>query len=288
LKELIKDIQEKLILGVVIARIHVIEFQKRGLLHCHMLMRIDEYNVPQTGEDIDKTISAEIPDPQTHPELHNIIISYMIHGPCGEINKNSPCMDDNKCTKSFPKDFSASTIINSNGYPTYRRRDTGITYSLNGKTNNPRVDNRWVVPYNPYLSLKYNSDINLEFCASIASVKYLFKYIYKGHDCANIQIGRGENQQGQQEMVSDEIKQYLDTRYVSAPEACWRIFKYPLCFRSHAVQRLAVHLPQEQPIYFQPGLEDRAVLNAESKLTTLTAWFKLNTDHIPARQYFYR
>jgi hypothetical protein len=89
-------------------------------------------------------------------------------------------------------------------------------------------------------------------------------------------------------MVWDEIKQYLDTRYVSAPEACWRIFKYPLCFRSHAVQRLAVHLPQEQPIYFQPGLEDRAVLNAESKLTTLTAWFKLNTDHIPARQYFYR
>ena len=54
------------------------------------------------------------------------------------------------------------------------------------------------------------------------------------------------------------------------------------------MQRLAVHLPQEQPIYFQPGLEDRAVLNAESKLTTLTAWFKLNTDHIPARQYFYR
>ena len=151
LKELIKDIQEKQILGVVIARIHVIEFQKRGLPHCHMLMWIDEYDVPQTGEDIDKTISAEVPDPQTLPELHNIIMSNMIHGPCGEINKNSPCMDDNKCTKSFPKDFSASTIINSNGYPTYRRRNTGIIYSLNRKTNSPRVDNRWVVPYNPYL-----------------------------------------------------------------------------------------------------------------------------------------
>ena len=67
--------------------------------------------------------------------------------------------------------------------------------------------------------MKYNSHINLEFCASIASVKYLFKYIYKGHDCANIQIRREENQQGQQEMVWDEIKQYLDTRYVSAPVA---------------------------------------------------------------------
>lgn len=288
LKELIKDIQEKQILGVVIARIHVIEFQKRGLPHCHMLLWIDEYDVPQTEEDIDKTISAEIPDPQTHPQLHNIIMSNMIHGPCEDVNPNLPCMDDNKCTKSFLKPFSALTVINSNGYPTYRRRDTGISYPLNGKSNSPQVDNRWVVPYNPYLSLKYSSHINLEFCASITSVKYLFKYIYKGHDCANLQIRRGENQQGQHEMVWDEIKQYLDTRYLSAPEACWRIFKYPLCLRSHAVTRLAVHLPQEQPVYFQPGLEDRAVLNAASKLTTLTAWFKLNNDHIPARQSFYR
>lgn len=33
-----KDIKEKQFLGVVVARIHVIEFQKRGLPHCHMLM----------------------------------------------------------------------------------------------------------------------------------------------------------------------------------------------------------------------------------------------------------
>jgi hypothetical protein len=98
-------------LGVVFARIHVIEFQKRGVPHCQMLLWIDEHDVPQTEEDIDKTMCAEIPDPLKHPELHNIILSNMIYGPCGDLNKNSPCMDDNKCTKKFPKDFSAFTVI---------------------------------------------------------------------------------------------------------------------------------------------------------------------------------
>lgn len=88
-------------------------------------------------------ISAEIPDPQTHPEFHKIITSNMIHGQCGDINKSSSCMDDNKCTKSFPKPFSAFTAINSNGYPTYWRRDTGISYPLNSKSNSSHVDNRW-------------------------------------------------------------------------------------------------------------------------------------------------
>ncbi|XP_057380774.1 uncharacterized protein LOC130703304 [Daphnia carinata] len=42
LKELIKDIQERQILGIIVARIHVIEFQKRGLPHVHLLMWVDE------------------------------------------------------------------------------------------------------------------------------------------------------------------------------------------------------------------------------------------------------
>ena len=70
LKELIKDIQKNQILGVVGARIHVIEFQKRGLPHVHMLIWINESDVPKTEEEIDKTTFAEIPDPDTHPE-HN-------------------------------------------------------------------------------------------------------------------------------------------------------------------------------------------------------------------------
>jgi hypothetical protein len=83
--------------------------------------------------------------------------------------------------KNSQKIFLHLRLYNWNRYPIYRRRDIGILYPLNGRTNSLQVDNRWVVPHNPYLSLKYNSHINVEFCASITSVKYLFKYIYKGH-----------------------------------------------------------------------------------------------------------
>ncbi|XP_057381786.1 uncharacterized protein LOC130704351 [Daphnia carinata] len=152
LKELIKDIQERQILGIIVARIHVIEFQKRGLPHAHLLMWIDENDVPTTEEDIDKTICAEIPDPEVNPILHKIVMSNMIHGPCGkEINRNSPCMDGDICTKSLPKPFAEETIINGNGYPTYRRRNNGRSYSLNNNSSSHRVGNSWVVPYNPYL-----------------------------------------------------------------------------------------------------------------------------------------
>ena len=42
------------------------------------------------------------------------------------------------------------------------------------------VDNRNVVPYNAGLLLKYDCHINVEICTSVSSVKYIYKYIYKG------------------------------------------------------------------------------------------------------------
>ena len=42
------------------------------------------------------------------------------------------------------------------------------------------IDNRWVVPYNPYLTRRYQCHINVEVCSSIKVIKYLYKYIYEG------------------------------------------------------------------------------------------------------------
>ena len=50
-----------------------------------------------------------------------------------------------------------------------------------------------VVPYNPWLRLKYDCHINVEVCSSIKSIKYLYKYVYKGLDRTSMEVHRGSN-----------------------------------------------------------------------------------------------
>ena len=152
------------------------------------------------------------------------------------------------------------------GYPIYRRR-RGPVYM---KGEQP-VDNRDVVPYNPYLTKKYDCHINVEYCASIVAVKYLYLYTYKGHDRADVQF------------QLDEISMHLDSRYVGPAEACWRIFKFPLQEKSHSVERLALHLPDYQQVRFHEGAERQALAEALARDTMLTAWFKLNVSDPQAR-----
>ncbi len=64
-----------------------------------------------------------------------------------------------------------------------------MTVKNKGKKNQKRklVTNRLIVPYNPGLLLKYNCHINVEVCSTVKSVKYLYKYVYKGGDRAVIE-----------------------------------------------------------------------------------------------------
>ncbi|GJY62727.1 DNA helicase [Tanacetum coccineum] len=79
----------------------LVEFQKRGLPHCHTLLWVDSASKIQEPEDVDRLISAELPDPQTDPEGYKVISEMMIHGPCGAANMSATCMQGNKCTKEF-------------------------------------------------------------------------------------------------------------------------------------------------------------------------------------------
>jgi hypothetical protein len=90
-----------------------------------------------------------------------------------------------------------------NGYPIYRRRDTGHTVVVHGI----ELDNHWVVPHNVYLSTKYDAHINVEVCNNICAVKYLFKYVYKGHDRATVEISHQNDNATERNVVdTDEIK----------------------------------------------------------------------------------
>jgi hypothetical protein len=101
---------------------YTIEFQKRGLPHVHILLFLYPSNKFLTPYDIDKIISAEIPDPMKEPELYNLVKAHMIHGPCGLANQSSPCMRDGRCSKYHPKKFQATKIVDQEGYLIYKRR----------------------------------------------------------------------------------------------------------------------------------------------------------------------
>ena len=70
---LMDDILKKHTLGKVQAYVYTIEWQKRGLTHCHILLIMaDEYK-PRTPEIIDTAVSAELPDKHTNPKLFQMV-----------------------------------------------------------------------------------------------------------------------------------------------------------------------------------------------------------------------
>ena len=112
----------------------------------------------------DDVICAEIPDPMVDPELHWIVICNMVCEPCGSINPDSPCMEDSRCTKSYPKQFKADIQLGADSYPLYRRRSpenggqvATINMRVMGSRITQEIDNRWIVPYNKLLLRRWPS-----------------------------------------------------------------------------------------------------------------------------------
>ncbi|KAJ0985328.1 hypothetical protein J5N97_003684 [Dioscorea zingiberensis] len=146
------------------------------------------------------------------------------------------------------------------------------------------LDNRWVVPYNPYLLKRYNCHINFEICSSITAVKYLYKYIYKGHDRVAINI----RDEGSPSTV-DEIKNFRDALWVSAPEAIWRIYSFKLSKIYPSVVPIHVHLPNKQLVTYCKNKDLRCLLDEDNlSHTMLTEFFKRNLYDNNARNMLYR
>ena len=225
--------------------------------------------------DIDRCISAEIPDPEQDPELNKLVKEFMMHGPCGPDYRNCPCMVGDTCSKHFPMQFTENTFIDENGYAQYKRTANSRTVSKSGAD----LHNGYVVPYNPLLLKRYQSHINVEWCNQLKSIKYLFKYINKGPDRVTAAVEDEEK---------DEIKEFYDCRYLSACEAAWRIFKFDIHHRSPSVERLPFHLPQEQSVFFDPTESIDFTLEKESANTSkFLAWFHLNQTDVKANDLLY-
>ncbi len=277
LDELMHDLKEKQVLGKVVAYMYTIEFQKRGLPHAHILLILHPDFKMRCPDDFDKVVTAEIPNPNTQNDLYKLVLNCMIHKPCGRRSKQ-PCMRDGYCKANFPKEFCYHTISTEDGYPKYRRRspkyggNTGKIY-VRGK-GKITVENKWVVPYNPYLLKKYQAHLNVEICSSIMAIKYLYKYIYKGHDKASFALGK--------QMELNEVKRYFDALYIGANEACWKLFGFRMHDRYPVVEQLNVHLPEKNKVYYNPNNlinnEEKMFLLEKAKKTKLTEWMTNNKN----------
>ncbi|CAF3254328.1 unnamed protein product [Rotaria sp. Silwood2] len=259
-----------------------IEWQKRGLPHSHILIWLKDKIKP---DEIDSVISPELPDRQQDPRLFQVVVKNMIHGPCGSINPGSSCMKDGKCTKRYPRQLIQDTQTGEDGYPLYRRRspeDGGFKARIKTKFGNSiqeiEIDNKWVVPYCPLLSRIFQAHINVEYCNSVKSIKYICKYVNKGSDQAMFGFGKDGT-------TVDEVEQYQLGRYISSNEAVWRILDFSIHERHPTVVHLAVHLENGQRVYFtEDNLHER--INEPPK-TTLTAFFLLCQKDEFARTLLY-
>ena len=241
---------------------------------------------PVTADDVDTVICAELPpDPTSLPEdqreqarrLEEIVGKNMIHGPCGALYPECPCMSDGKCTKGFPKPFVSTTRMDTDtSYPVYRRRspqDGGRTMVIKRGNREIVVDNRWVVPYNPLLSLRFNAHINVEHCNDPRAAKYLYLYVTKGSDRVMV---RAEVEGAE----VDEVEEFKDRRSTGSGEAAHRLFAFPVAKKFPPVYALRIHLEEEQQVVFDEAtLEDVLELQRD---TELTAFFKYNALNPPA------
>ncbi|XP_013726652.1 uncharacterized protein LOC106430407 [Brassica napus] len=257
LDSLMDDLTKKNLLGKTVSSMYTVEFQKRGLPHTHILLFMDPLHKFSTTDDIDNIISAEIPDKLEEPELY----------------------------EAYPKPFAENTTINKEGFPVFTRREQSENFVLK---NGLKCDNRFVIPYNKRLSLCFRAHSNVEWCNQDGSIKYLFKYINKGQDRVTIAVEPPDhivsNELSNEEITMEniekkrnELKYFFDCRYVSSCESAWRIFKFPIHYRSTAVEKLSFHLPGKQVITFKGNDKLKAVISCKLiKNTMFLAWFELN------------
>ncbi|KAG5541509.1 hypothetical protein RHGRI_021364 [Rhododendron griersonianum] len=281
LEHMKKEVIKKKLFGPVQAYTYVIEFQKRGLPHVHLLLILKKGHKLTAPEHFDQFISAEIPDENENPHLYGAVLRHMMHGPCGKLNPSNVCMKNGKCKNHYPKKFIETTTVAADGYPIYRRRNDNKQVQVRRQM----LDNRWVVPYNPYLLAMLDCHVNVELCSTVKAVKYLYKYIYKGHDKIIFKIIAQSNE------VVDEITQFQTARWVTPPEAMWRIYKFNLFDMQPSVIALQLHLENCQVVGFRKTTNLDSVADSEFfSRTMLTQFFSMNMHNKKAKKgkYLYK
>ncbi|XP_022841967.1 uncharacterized protein LOC111365659 [Olea europaea var. sylvestris] len=274
-EELKADLVKRKLLDPIAAHAYVIEFQKRGLPHAHFLLIFKRNSKIRNYVQVNEIVSSEISD-KKNPYLYATILKHMMHGPCRNLNLKNVCMKKNfVCKNKYSRDYVENTSLGNDSYPLCKRRNDGVSVKVRGCM----LDNRWVVPYNPYILAKYDCHINVEVCSSVKVVKYLYKYVYKRHGRIHFTLDKETNEQ-----FVDEISNYQTARWISPPEVMWRIFSFDLFDISPTVIFLQLYTKDAQTVTYNETDDLSKVINKDFvHRTMLTEFFKMNISNEKVR-----
>ena len=276
-----RDLDEKHIFGNVLAYGESTEYQNRGGAHIHRVMQSDILAIPEVIENYIWAHIPVLPDADDDSDIARMfrdireLISLQLHT-CGENFCGGPG-DHGRCRKRFPEPFSNVTILHPDRPAQYYRpspEDGGSKLTFRRGKQIKEYDNRWIVPYNPYVLLKYKVHHNILFAyGSKANIKYAMSYPFKGPGFAYLECKEVAGK-----IDVDEPAQYAKMNFRAATEAYGtRIQTVHYARLSHHVVPLEVHLPDKQKIYFKVGkAKEAADKAADNKLpeTQLTAYWK--------------
>ena len=94
----------------VAAHVHVIEFQKRGLPHAHILIILQEGYKILSEDQFDRYVSAELPEKELYPNLYELVMKNMIYDRCGKYGSTKSCTVNDKCEFHYPRAFCSQTL----------------------------------------------------------------------------------------------------------------------------------------------------------------------------------
>ena len=250
--------------------IWVIEYQKRGLPHAHIAIRV-KGEQPNNAGTLDRHISATLPVADAW--MDQMVQSTMVHKctpACQKSTANRGIVaTQSNCKYFFPKPVQPITTLDDRGFVLYKRNDNST----------------WVVPYVPAMLRRYHCHINVEVVASVTIVAYLYKYVFKGSDSATVAM-RAQPPQPTHPTVTpttstpiapnltpppanahtpqgpDACDEFLTTRFTGSTEAASHFFGYHRSRMTPSVDELPVHLPgHDNIIVAEANMDVRAIVN---------------------------
>ena len=167
--------------GSIIYLIKVIKFQKWGLPHAHIIIKVHtiSYYTSYHGSftfllqvksyiphnRIDLLITAELP--KNNPVLRAKIQKFMTHQQDHLTQENSHCRKGNTCIYGFPHPITPTTWIDEEGRVHYKW------------TNE---DDQWITSHISQLINELDCHIHVDIVFTIQIFMYLYKYLFKGPD----------------------------------------------------------------------------------------------------------